>query len=192
MKIILNFYSLSSANSRGGLFAGATANENVGASASLAGDLSNGFGVGQAEAYVPGARKEVIKTVSTNVATNVDVASNVDVATNVESNEDAKVEVEAPVVVEPESPPQQIPEQSTTTIAPLPMNILPKNPIVEQTTPEQTTPEQTTTEQTTTEQSESVQTTQYTIIQTTPSSTTIPPPPPPPPATKSVKSVNNP
>ncbi|XP_055317654.1 uncharacterized protein LOC129576483 isoform X3 [Sitodiplosis mosellana] len=51
-------------NARGGLFAGATAGSGVGASASLAGDVNNGgsFGVGQAEAYVPGARKEVIKT----------------------------------------------------------------------------------------------------------------------------------
>lgn len=44
-----------------------TAGSGVGASASLAGDVNNGgsFGVGQADAYAGGVRKEVIKTVST-------------------------------------------------------------------------------------------------------------------------------
>lgn len=62
------------ANTRGGLFAGATAGSGVGASASLAGDLQNGgsFGVGQAEAHAGGVQKEVIKTVSTNGETNVE------------------------------------------------------------------------------------------------------------------------
>lgn len=64
-----------------------TAGSGVGASASLAGDVNNGgsFGVGQADAYAGGVRKEVIKTVSTTnviangeptvVGTTVDVAS---------------------------------------------------------------------------------------------------------------------
>lgn len=45
-----------------------TAGSGVGASASLAGDVNNGgsFGVGQADAYAGGVRKEVIKTVSTS------------------------------------------------------------------------------------------------------------------------------
>lgn len=161
-----------SANARGGLFAGATAGSGVGASASLAGDVNNGgsFGVGQAEAYVPGARKEVIKTVSTNVATNVDVA------TNVESNVDVPVvEVQAPVVVETSEtesspPPQEIPDQVITKT-------------VQSNTSDVQTEQTEQAEQTEqTEQPEQpVQTTQYTIIQTTPSQA--------PPATTT---VNNP
>lgn len=129
----------SAANARGGLFAGATAGNGVGAGASLAGDVNNGgsFGVGQAEAYVPGARKEVIKTVSTNVATNVDTSDESQVDTDVD------VDVEAPVVVETSESEtkSQIPE-STTSVAPT---------------------------------EKSVPTTQYTIIQTTPSTSSAPP-----------------
>lgn len=51
----------------------------------MAGDVNNGgsFGVGQADAYAGGVRKEVIKTVSTNVMSNVEptvVDTTVDVA----------------------------------------------------------------------------------------------------------------
>lgn len=91
-------------NSRGGLFAGATAGSGVGASASLAGDLNNGgsFGVGQAEAHVPGVQREVIKTVSTNVATNVGATEGTGV--NVEVAPVVPVVVEATTI-----PPQPVP-----------------------------------------------------------------------------------
>lgn len=47
-------------------FVGTTAGGGVGASASLAGDVNDAgsFGVGQADAYAGGVRKEVIQTVS--------------------------------------------------------------------------------------------------------------------------------
>lgn len=84
------------ANTRGGLFAGATAGSGVGASASLAGDTNNGvgsFGVGQAEAHAGGVQKEVIKTVSTSGSTGIEsnVANSVDVG-------EQSVEVETPAI----------------------------------------------------------------------------------------------
>ena len=99
LNILLKFWKINViANSRGGLFAGATAGNGVGASASLAGDLNNpaggSLGIGQAEAHAGGIQKEVIKTVSTNVVSDV---STVDVA---------PVDV-APVVVEQSAYPPQ-------------------------------------------------------------------------------------
>lgn len=97
------FIAFSLANSRGGLFAGATAGSGVGASASLAGDLNNpaggSLGIGQAEAHAGGIQKEVIKTVSTNVESSV--------------GSDAGTAVVAPVVVEPSAlPPQSVSVQT--------------------------------------------------------------------------------
>lgn len=97
-KFYWNFEKNLIANSRGGLFAGATAGNGVGASASLAGDLNNpaggSLGIGQAEAHAGGLRKEVIKTVSTS---------------NVESNVESDVSTVdvAPVVVEQSALPPQ-------------------------------------------------------------------------------------
>lgn len=112
------------ANSRGGLFAGASAGDGVGASASLAGDVNNGgsFGVGDAEAHAGGISKGVIKTVSTNVEMNV-------IGTT--------VNVEAPVVVD-ESQPQSVPT-ATQSIS---VSIQSTTPIVQTQTIEQS--EQTT------------------------------------------------
>lgn len=91
------------ANSRGGLFAGATAGNGVGASASLAGDLNNpaggSLGIGQAEAHAGGLQREVIKTVSTAT-----VESNVE--SDVSTVDVAPVDV-APVVVEQSAYPPQ-------------------------------------------------------------------------------------
>lgn len=67
----------------GALYAGATAGQGVDASASLNGDLNQGFGVGQASASYGGIHKEVIKTVSTNADDN----NNENAAANVETSE---------------------------------------------------------------------------------------------------------
>lgn len=147
-------------NTRGGLFAGATAGNGIGASASLAGQTNNGagaFGVSQAEAHVPGKSSEVIRTVSTNVGTNVVDVATMNVQPHVESNVETKVDVEAPVVVETSEPVTPSQEISVPPITPIEQST---TPVVAQTEqPEQL--EQT--EQT--EQPE--QTSQYTKIQTT-------------------------
>lgn len=69
----------------------------------MAGDLNNpaggSLGIGQAEAHAGGIQKEVIKTVSTNVESNV--------------GSDAGTAVVAPVVVEPSAlPPQSVSVQT--------------------------------------------------------------------------------
>lgn len=73
---ILNWFNMRTfaplGNTAGGLYAGATAGQGIGASASLGGDVNNGFGSGQAQASAGGVSKSVVKTVSTNVETEVD------------------------------------------------------------------------------------------------------------------------
>lgn len=68
----------------GGLFAGATAGNGVGASASLGGDLNRGVGIGQASAEAGGIQKQVVKSVSTNGAAAAD--NNANAAANVASS----------------------------------------------------------------------------------------------------------
>lgn len=80
------------------MYAGATAGQGVGASASLGGDVNNGFGSGQAEAHAGGVSKSVLKTVSTNVETQVDSTQyQVPIATQ-------SVATQAPVVAVPQVP----------------------------------------------------------------------------------------
>lgn len=60
-------------NTAGSLYAGATAGQGIDASASLGGDVNNGFGSGAAQASAGGVSKSVIKSVSsTNVERKVD------------------------------------------------------------------------------------------------------------------------
>lgn len=72
-KLIFNMYVRTVlGNTAGGLYAGATAGQGIGASASLGGDVNSGFGSGQAQASAGGVSKSVVKTVSTNVEPEVD------------------------------------------------------------------------------------------------------------------------
>lgn len=83
-------------NTAGGLYAGATAGQGIDASASLGGDVNSGFGSGQAQASAGGVSKSVVKTVSTNVETEVDSTQyQMPIATQ-------SVVTQAPVVVVPQ------------------------------------------------------------------------------------------
>ncbi|XP_055317653.1 uncharacterized protein LOC129576483 isoform X2 [Sitodiplosis mosellana] len=120
-------------NARGGLFAGATAGSGVGASASLAGDVNNGgsFGVGQAEAYVPGARKEVIKTVSSGNPAGVYLpaeqagsGTNVDSSSSAVSSSSASIDADDNDLTDNKMPQTQTVQQQTVTQVVQPANVV--------------------------------------------------------------------